>query len=76
MSSTSRDYSKPGLGHIALVDLRADDISSMMAMMRTGKLRAQARRHSMDGITTATARRVFSTLRSALNSAVKQRLIP
>jgi len=30
----------------------------------------------MEQITTATGRRVFSTLRAALNSAVKQRLIP
>jgi hypothetical protein len=53
-----RDYLKPGLGHIALVDLRADDIAAMMAMIRTGTLQAPARRHSMHGITTATARRV------------------
>jgi integrase len=71
-----RDYLKPGLGHLVLVELRADHIMAMMAMIRTGQLRSKRRRRGMDEITTATARRVFSTLRSALNGAVKQRLIP
>lgn len=62
-----RLYLLPQLGHVPLVDLRPPHLDRMYAGMVArpdGRLRAAA-----------TVRRVHATLRSALNSAVKRRLI-
>lgn len=62
-----RLYLLPQLGHVPLVDLRPQHLDRMYAGMAArpdGRLRA-----------VATIRRVHATLRSALNSAVKRRLM-
>jgi len=71
-----RLYLAPALGHLLLVELRAHHIAAMLAMIRSGELRPDRRRHSMDTVTSTTVRLVFTTLHSALSSAVKQHLIP
>jgi hypothetical protein len=71
-----RLYLAPALGHLLLVELRAHHIAAMLAVIRSGELRPDRRMHSMDTVTSTTVRLVFTTLHSALSSAVKQHLIP
>ena len=62
-----RLYLVPHLGHVRLTELRPQHLDRMYATMTTtaqGRLRSPS-----------TIRRVHATLRSALNSAVKRRLI-
>lgn len=48
----------------------------MRQRIRSGELRPDRRRPSMDSVTSTTVRLVYTTLHSALSSAVKQHLIP
>ncbi len=62
-----RLYLAPALGHYRLQDLRADHIDALYADLLDGRYtRASA----------STVHHVHRTLRSALNTAVKRRLIP
>jgi integrase len=61
-------YLRPGLGHIRLRELRAEHLDRFYESIRIGR---RGRPLSPSSI-----RRVHATLRSALNSAVKRRLIP
>lgn len=70
--STRANYSqhierhiKPAVGHLRLADLRSSHIEAML----------QAAREQERPIGPATARRIFATLRVALNKAVRQGLI-
>lgn len=74
-ASTKRAYEghirvhlNPHIGALPLRGLRADHLDKMYAAIRTG---ASGRTPSI-----ATTRRVHATLRAALNSAYKRRLIP
>lgn len=76
-SSTRRSYRQhlddhllPLLGHVRLRDLSPDDVEHAYATIRAGN-RARTR-----PIGPATMRRIHATLRSALNSAVKRRVMP
>lgn len=60
----------PLIGHVKLTSLRAGRIDEMITTIRNGD---EASGRKPVGI--ATSHRVFSTLRTALNSAVKQRRI-
>lgn len=62
-----RLYLRPALGHLALDKLRASHISAMF----DGILAENADRERP--VSAATMRKIFGTLRSALNTAVKQR---
>lgn len=64
------NYLVPLLGRIKLTELRAAHISRMVTALIDGDERAGRKPVSI-----ATARRAFSTLRAALNAAVKQRRI-
>jgi integrase len=61
-------------GHIRLY-LRGLLHGVLLRELRVGHVQDAFQRLFDDGMTTATARRVFSTLRSALNTAVRERLI-
>jgi integrase len=70
-------YIVPALGHIPLVQLRADHIDAMLAAIRSGKLRPRTNRRGPDGkVSARTVLHVFAALRAMLNAAVKRRLIP
>lgn len=58
-------YLKPGLGQIRITDLRANHVETMV----------QSLRHEPHSVGVATTRRVFATLRGALNKAQRQGLI-
>lgn len=58
----------PLLGRVKLTDLRAHHIDRMLTVLTTGDAKTGRK-----PVTVATSRRVFSTLRVALNSAVKKR---
>jgi integrase len=58
-------YLKPALGALRLSDLRSGHIEAML----------RAAREQPDGVGVATSRRIFSTLRGALNKAQRQGLI-
>jgi len=60
----------PLIGHIRLTDLRAHHIDRMLTTLTTGDVNAGRR-----PVGVATSRRVFSTLRVALNAAVKKRML-
>jgi plasmid stabilization system protein ParE len=83
-------YLLPALGHIRLSDLDESDIEGMYAAMRQlgnpqattqgnvqleALLRARASRDTARPLSAARLQRVHATLRAALNSAVKRRLI-
>ena len=62
-----RRYLRPGLGHYRLTDLRPHHLDTFYdEMLRNGR----------SSVTVATVHDVHRTLRSALNLAVKRRLIP
>lgn len=61
-------YIKPHLGHVELLQLRAHHLDRCYAAIASGK-RGRP-------ISPSTVRRIHATLRSALNSAVKRRLLP
>jgi len=61
-----RRYLSPSLGHYRLQDLRADHIDALYSDLLG---------HRLGATTPATVQHVHRTLRSALNSAVKRRLI-
>jgi integrase len=83
-------YLEPGLGHLRLVDLTAQDIEQLYAAMRQlGHTRPAeaspvvarllAARKATDQtrpLSAASIKRVHATLMSALNTAAKHRLIP
>ena len=70
-------YIVPGIGHIPLVQLRADHIDQLLAAIRSGKLRPATNRRGPDGkVSARTLLHVFACLRTILNAAVKRRLIP
>ena len=70
-------YIRPGIGHIPLVQLRADHIDQLLAAIRSGKLRPAANRRGPDGkVSARTVSHVFACLRAILNAAVKRRLLP
>ena len=82
-------YLIPGLGHLPLARLGPEDIEQLYAAMRTLKpdqadrgtplaqrLLAVRKNKGVHPVGAANLRRVHSTLRSALNTAVKRRLIP
>lgn len=70
-------YIVPGIGHIPLVQLRADHIDALLAAIRSGKLRPRTNRRGPDGkVSARTVAHVFSCLRAILNAAVKRRLLP
>jgi len=70
-------YITPALGHIPLMQLRADHIDQMLAAIRDGRLRPPTNRRGPDGkVTARTVQHVFAVLRAMLNGAVKRRLIP
>jgi integrase len=71
------NYIHPGIGHIPLVQLRADHIDQLLAAIRSGKLRPATNRRGPDGTVSArTVSHVHACLRAILNAAVKRRLIP
>jgi integrase len=61
-------YLMPLLGEIRLSELRAHHVDSMLAAISTPQRRRP--------LSPSTVRRVHATLRTALNSAVRQRLLP
>ncbi|MGQ7297996.1 tyrosine-type recombinase/integrase [Quadrisphaera sp. KR29] len=61
-------YLKPHLGHVQLLELRAHHLDRLYTSISTGVSGAP--------LSASTVRRVHATLRSALNSAVKRRLLP
>jgi len=61
-------YIKPHLGHVELLQLRAHHLDRFYAAIATGS-RGRP-------LSASTVRRIHATLRSALNSAVKRRLMP
>jgi len=61
-------YLRPSLGDLRLRELRADHVDRLLAALATG---ADARQ-----LSPATQRRVYATLRGALNAAVAHRLLP
>jgi len=67
-ASHLRLYLKPWLGHVLLADLRPAHLDPMYEHLLAGTNGEQR--------TVATVQRVHATLRSALNTAVKRRLIP
>ena len=70
-------YIVPALGHLPLVQLRADHIDAMLTAIRSGKLKPQTNRRGTDGqVGARTISHVFAVLRAMLNAAVKRRLIP
>jgi integrase len=70
-------YIVPSLGSIPLVQLRADHIDTMLAVIRSGKLKPKANRRGPNGkVSARTILHVFAVLRAMLNAAVKRRLIP
>lgn len=64
----TRNYLEPHLGHVRLLDLRAHHLDRMYQAITIGK--------SGRPLSPTTVRRIHAVLRSALNSAVKRRLIP
>lgn len=64
----AHNYLVPHLGHIRLLELRAAQLDAMYAAITIGK--------SGRPLSPSTIRRVHAVLRSALNTAVKRRLIP
>ncbi len=81
-------YLRPGLGHVKLTDLREHDIERLYAAMGQLGRPNPAPSHELDRLhaartatqltrplTAARIRRVHATLRSALGSALKRRLI-
>ena len=64
----ARNYLVPHLGTVRLLDLRAHHLDRMYAAITTGK--------SGRPLSPSTIRRIHGVLRSALNTAVKRRLIP
>ncbi len=61
-------YLSPLLGHLKLRELKASHVDVLLA--------ALAKRHGKQPLSTATVRRIHSTLRVALNDAVRRRLLP
>ncbi|MGB8381794.1 MAG: site-specific integrase, partial [Dermatophilaceae bacterium] len=64
----AHNYLIPHLGRVRLLDLRAHHLDRMYAAITTGK--------SGRPLSPSTIRRIHGVLRSALNTAVKRRLIP
>lgn len=64
----TRNYLRPHLGEIRLLELRAHHLDRMYAAITMGR-RGKP-------LSPSTIRRVHAVLRSALNTAVKRRLIP
>ncbi|MGV1010591.1 MAG: tyrosine-type recombinase/integrase, partial [Dermatophilaceae bacterium] len=64
----TRNYLIPHLGGVRLLDLRAHHLDRMYAAITIGK--------SGRPLSPSTIRRIHGVLRSALNTAVKRRLIP
>jgi integrase len=64
----TRNYLVPHLGDVRLLDLRAHHLDRMYQATSLGK--------SGRPLSTTTIRRIHGVLRSALNTAVKRRLIP
>lgn len=70
-----RSYLRPFIGHLRLSDLRVHHVEAAYAAVRAGNPeRAKAKGRRAVGPTTQ--RRIHATLMSALNGAVKRRLIP
>lgn len=65
-----RNHIKPLIGHVKLKDLRAQHIERMLTVIREGDSDTKRK-----PVSAATTRRVFSTLRGALNTAIKKRLL-
>ncbi len=68
-----RLYLLPNLGHLRLRDLSATHVERMYATIRTDSTRRSGQGERATG--PATIRRVHATLSSALNTAVKRRLL-
>jgi hypothetical protein len=60
----------PLLGRLKLTDVRAHHVDRMMTLLASGDPAT-----GREPVGTATARRIFSTLRVALNSAVRKRML-
>jgi integrase len=82
-------YLIPALGHLPLARLDATDVEQLYAALRTLQVDPEAtptplvarllearKNKAVHPLEASTIRRVHSTLRSALNTAVKRRLIP
>jgi integrase len=61
-------YLRPSLGDLALRDLSADHVDRLLACLAAGTRARQ--------LSPSTQRRVYATLRGALNAAVARRLLP
>lgn len=64
-----RDYWIPLLGHYRLADLTVDDVDRALASLRRQGTRPKR-------LSPSSVRRIHATLRSALNDAVRRRVIP
>jgi integrase len=64
-----RDHWIPLLGHYRLADLTVDDVDRALASVRRQGTRKQR-------LSPSSVRRIHATLRSALNDAVRRRVIP
>ena len=64
-----RDYWIPLLGHHRLADLTVDDVDRALASLRRQGTRSKR-------LSPSSVRRIHATLRSALNDAVRRRVIP
>jgi hypothetical protein len=64
-----RDYWIPQLGHYRLADLTVDDVDRALASLRRQGTRSKR-------LSPSSVRRIHATLRSALNDAVRRRVIP
>ena len=64
-----RDYWIPLLGHYRLADLTVDDVDRALASLRRQGTRSKR-------LSPSSVRRIHATLRSALNDAVRRRVIP
>ncbi|WP_138734764.1 hypothetical protein [Modestobacter excelsi] len=64
-----RDYWIPLLGHYRLADLTVDDVDRALASLRRQGTRSRR-------LSPSSVRRIHATLRSALNDAVRRRVIP
>ena len=64
-----RDYWIPLLGHYRLGDLTVDDVDRALASIRRQPTRRKP-------LSPSSVRRIHATLRSALNDAVRRRMIP
>ncbi len=69
-----RLYLRPHLGHVRLQDLEAGHVERMYAALRADN--ARRAREGQRAAGPATLKRVHATLMSALNTAVRKRLLP